>query len=469
MRQRLSYVLIIAVAFTVASCMSGKGMRAPAARKSDSTAYATQEWRQFFGDSILTALIDTALAASPDMLTAVERLNIASAELSARHFALFPRADARVALGQRRFGAYTMDGVGNYDTKFSPNINRDQVIPEHLPDFFWGVQGSWEIDIWSKVRSSREAARARFFQQDDARRMVVSNLVAAVASTYYELLSLDNEMEILDEFIGLQENAEQIISYQKIAGQATELAVQQFSAQTLNSRNLRVETRQKIAEAENRMSYLLGRLPGPVPRNRRAFDDSLQSLPVSIPPALLRNRPDVARAENAMKEARMNVAAARASFYPALTLDALVGFQTFNPKFVFSPASITYNIIGALTAPLINRAALTTSLRIANSRQRMALYDYRKAAYKAYAEVATELSHLRNLREMYDLKNREAEASFNAVEIANALFRTGRATYLEVIITQKNALLTRLALVNLKERKLKSAIALYKALGGGWR
>ena len=467
----LPYIVVLAFVACFAGCAPSRPGKLTA-RKPVAGAYGDStlpKWRAFFGDTTLVNLIDTALKNNPDLQIALERTGIAASELYASRMAILPRSDLRVAAGQRRFGDYTMDGVGNYDTRLSPNITRDQFIPEHLPDLFAGLQSTWEIDIWKKLRNSRKAALERFFQQDDARRMVVSNLVAAVAATYYELLALDNELAILDEFIVLAENAEEIISYQKLAGQATELAVRQFVAQTLNSRTLRIEAEQRIVEAENRLNYLLGRFPSHVPRQPQAFNDSLQALPETIPARLLGNRPDVAQAEHLLAEAKLNVAVARASFYPSLSLDAMLGYQTFNPKFFFSPVSLTYNVLGAIAAPLINRSRLQADLGIAGSRQRIAVNEYRKSAVNAYSEVAVELSAVRRTREMRLLKTREAEAASEAVDIANSLFRTGRATYLEVIITRRNALLTKLELVKLRERSLKAAVGLYKALGGGWR
>ncbi len=440
-----------------------------AKREVDTTGYTPLGYRDFFTDTTLLSLLDSAVLNNPDLLAAYQRIEIARADLAARHFAIFPQMQARVSAGQRRFGAYTMDGVGNFDTNFSPNISEEQKMPEHLPDFFAGLQASWEIDIWRRLRNGREAARERYLQQAEARNWVLSNLVASIASTYYELLSLDNELIILEEFIRLQENAELIISYQKMAGQATELAVQQFKAQTLSSKNMRVEALQKVVQAENRLNYLLGRFPLPVRRDPDAFNDSLQDLPVVIPPSMIRNRPDIVRAEHGIREAKLNFSVAEAALYPRLSLDVLAGFQSFNPGFFLSPASITYNLFGSMVAPLVNRAPLKAALRVTGSRQRNALYEYQKSVLNAYSEVSTEIANLQNLTQMLTFKSQEAEVSANAVITANALFRTGRATYLEVIITQKNALLTQLQLVNLRERRFKAAISLYKALGGGWR
>jgi multidrug efflux system outer membrane protein len=435
----------------------------------NSATYNPVAWKTFFTDSILVAMIDTALTNNPDLLAAYQRIEIAYAQLRAKRYSILPGADARISAGQRRFGEYTMDGVGNYDTRFSPNITSDQMIPEHLPDYFAGMQVSWEIDIWRRLRNSRDAQRARYLQEIEAKNWVISNLVAGIASTYYELLSLDNELLILEDFIRLQEDAELIIGFQKIAGQATELAVQQFQTQTLSSKNMYFETKQKIVDAENRMNVLLGRFPGPVPRNPTAFNDSLRSIPLRIPRTFLRNRPDIVQAEEKMNEAKLNLLIAEAGLYPRLSFDALVGFQSFNAGYLFSPASITYNILAGLTTPIINRAQIKSGVRVAGSSQKTILFNYRKTVLNAYAEVATEIAHLKNLRQMNSLKTREAEISGLAVETANTLFRTGRATYLEVIITQKNALMTKLQLVNLRERNLKAGIRLYKALGGGWR
>jgi outer membrane protein TolC len=184
---------------------------------------------------------------------------------------------------------------------------------------------------------------------------------------------------------------------------------------------------------------------------------------------LLKNRPDIRQAEHELLATGADVYAAQAAFYPSLNLVANVGFQTFNSQFWLSPASIAYNVLGGLTAPLLNRSELKARLGIAKASQLEALYQYQKAVVNGYVEVANSLAKISNLAQIFTLKNREVQVLTEAIESSANLFKTGRASYLEVIITQANALQAKIGLIEVKKRQHQSTVEIYRALGGGWR
>ncbi len=440
----------------------------PVAQKEGNSADI--HWKNYFSDTTLTALIDTALNNNIDLRLAMQRIEIGRAQVEQAKGLTLPFVSGIGSMGQRRFGKYTMDGIGNYDTNFSDNISKDQNIPEHLPDFNLALQSSWEIDIWGKLRTRKEAALARYLATVEGRNFVLTNLIADIALSYYELLAFENELDIIRETITLQENELSIIRIQKEAGRANELAVKQFEAQVLNSKSFEVEVSQHIVEIENRINFLLGRYPQPIRRNKTRFTTPLPALVrAGIPAELLKNRPDVRQAEYELTATKANVYIAKAAFYPSLNLTAALGLQSFNPQFLISPQSIAYNLIGGLTTPLFNKSALKAELKTARAAQVEALYNYQKSILNGYFEVYNQMVLINNLEKLHALKTSEADVLNKSIQTASELFSTGRASYLEVILNRKNALQSKIELIDVRKRQYYSLINIYRALGGGWK
>lgn len=438
--------------------------------RKDTTNLASVDWRTYFTDAKLNSLIDTALRNNLDIAIALQRIEMSRSQLRFAKGLALPFVSGVASAGQRRFGKYTMDGIGNFDTNFSTNIDENQKIPEHLPDYYLGLQSTWEADIWGKLKSVKKAALARYLGSAEGRNFIITNLVADIGNSYYELLALDNELAIIQKTIALQENALGIVRIQKEAGIANELAVQQFEAQVLNFKSLEFELKQQTIIFESRINFLLGRFPQPIQRDSLSFAKMVPTqVAVGIPSQLLRNRPDIRQAEFELVAAKADVYAAQAAFYPSLNIVAGVGFQAFNPSFLLSPTSIAYNALGGLTAPLINRSAIKARFGVAKAAQLEAIYHYQRSLINAYTEVYNQLNIINNLNQIYTLKSKEAEVLTNAIATSASLFNTGRATYLEVIITQANALQARIGLAEVKKRQFNAFIDIYRALGGGWR
>jgi outer membrane protein TolC len=343
-------------------------------------------------------------------------------------------------------------------------------VPDHLPEFFVGIQATWEVDIWKKLKNRKQTAILRYLSSREGKNFLVANLVAQIANYYYDLLALDFELEAIQKTIELQEKALSIVLVQKEAGTANELAVKQFQAQTLNFRTLEVELKQQIVEIENKMNYLMGRYAQPIGRNKTAFEKNIPTVVQNgLPTQLLQNRPDIRQAELELQAAKLDVAIARAHFLPSLHIGASMGLQTFRPELLLNPASIAYSLLGGLSAPLINKNAIKANYRYANAKQVESIYQYQKTVLIAYFEAYNETIRLQNLQKMYEIKDKEVETLRLATESANDLFATGRANYLEVVFTQKNALQSQLELIILKKRQYNAMMDLYKSLGGGWR
>jgi len=433
----------------------------------DTTNIAEINWRQYFADTLLVKLIDTALAGNIDLQMALQRIEAARASVKLANGTLLPQVGLNINGGVRKFGLYTMDGAGNISTEITPG----QIVPINLPDMYVGLNASWEIDIWGKLRNQRKSTFANYLSSIEGTNFVISNLVADVGIAYYVLIALDNELEIIRQTIQKQQEALEVIKLQKETGRANELAVQQFQAQLLNSQALEFETMQQILEQENLINFLLGRYPQTVQRSKEVlFQEMPQQFASGIPSQLLSNRPDIREAEFQVQASKFDLKSAKAAFFPNLNITAGLGFQAFNPEFLFaSPASLAYSVLGGLVAPLVNMNALKAQFNTARSSQLTAMYNYQKTILKGYVEVVNELSSIENLKQMNLLKKQEGDVLVQSVETSIELYKNAKANYLEVFLAQQHSLHTQLELISVNKRKYIATVNIYKALGGGWR
>jgi NodT family efflux transporter outer membrane factor (OMF) lipoprotein len=433
----------------------------------DSANSASLYWKDFFGDPSLEQLIDTALVNNQELNITLQNITVAQAEVRARRGEYLPFVNIGAGAGFDKVGRYTNTGALEANTEIRPGSER----PDPLPNFIVAANASWEIDIWRRLRNAKQAAVQRYVGTIAGKNFVVTNLIAEVAKAYYELLALDNQLLILTQNIQIQTDALSIVRLQKQAARVTELAVRRFEALVLRTQSMQFDVKQQIVETENRINFLLARYPQPVARDDARFDSlSLAPLSVGVPAQLLFNRPDVIQAEQELVATKLDVKSARARFYPALRLSAAAGFNAFNPAYLLStPESMLYNLGADLFAPLINRNAIKAAYITANARQIQALYDYERTLLNAHIEVVNNLSKVGNLGQSYGLKAQQVEALNASVSISNNLFRNARADYMEVLLTQRDALEARFDLVETKREQLLARISVYQALGGGWR
>lgn len=477
-KKNISIYILLGFALLLAACGSAKLVTLNTDNKVDSTYTGLRDTcnvaalpvNQFFTDQYLIKLIDTAFAANPDVLIALQRIEAANANLRYRKLNLLPNVDLSLSGGLEKYGDYTMNGVGNYDTNLSPNINSDQHIPHPTPDYFAGFRSSWEVDLWGKLRSQKKAAFNRFLASQSGYKMVATSLTAQIATAYYELLALDNELRVIRKNIALQHNALEIIKIQKLGGRATELAVQQFAAQLKRTQALEYNAKQQITETQNRLNFLTGRISGPIARDTSISRLKLpQALEAGVPSQLLLNRPDIRQAEFELQAMNADIKAVRTAFYPSLTLSPYIGYNAFNAALLFNPASLAYGIVGGLTTPIFNRRKIKANYQRTVAEGREALYSYRKTVLTGFQEVVNSLNSIENYNQMYEHKLEAVKALNNAVAVANDLYLVGRASYLEVITAQRNVLDAELELANTKKNIFIGAINLYRSVGGGWK
>ncbi len=475
---RISFGWGLLVLLTLGSCRVTAPLQMPVAQKTpeyfasrtDSASVADMPWQEFFADKNLVQLIDTALRNNPDLQIALQRVEAARAGIMTTRAALLPSVSAVAAAGVDKYGDYTMNGVGNYDTNLSEHIRGDRRIPNPTPDYFLGLRSSWEIDLWGRLRNRRKAAVNRFLASEKGRQLVVTSLVAQVAELYYQLLALDNEMDIIRKNIRLQEKALETITIQKQGGRATQLAVQQFEAQLLHTRSLEAEKRQAIIRTENGLNLLLGRYPQPISRGNPILEQTLPAeVQTGLPVAMLRRRPDIRQAELELAAVRADVDAARAAFLPSFTITPYVGLNAFRAALLLNPASVAYGVLGGIGAPILNRRQIRSQYNREAAANLGLYYEYQKLILSGYQEVVTDLRGIENLEEAYRLRQQSTNVLLDAVSTANDLYVSGYASYLEVITAQRSVLEAELELTNTRKEQFLSLIDLYRALGGGWK
>jgi outer membrane protein TolC len=299
---------------------------------------------------------------------------------------------------------------------------------------------------------------------------MVTNLIAEIANSYYELMALDNLLEIVQRNITIQTDAFEIVKQQKDAAKLTQLAVNRFEAQLLNTKSLQYQIQQDIVETENRINFLTARFPQPIVRSSAGFNSmKLDSSYAGVPSQLLANRPDVRQAELQLAAAKLDVKVARKNFYPSFTITGGMGFQSFNSAYLISPKSLMYNLAGDLIAPIVNRNALKAAYYNANAHQLQEVYNYERTILNGYVDVVNQLSMVQNFSKSFDTKSREVAILLQSIDIANNLFRSARADYLEVLLTQREALESKIELVEIRKKQMNAKVNIYKALGGGWR
>lgn len=470
------YVAPLGICLAVASCTPTLAPLAETkavpesfdkSKGTDTTNTSTIPWRTYFKDPNLVSLIDTALKNNQELQITLQEIQITQNDIRVKKGALLPNVGIGAGAGIEKVGRYTSQGAGDASTEIRPGVE----MPDPLGDLKIAAYAHWEVDIWKKLRNSKKAAVSRYLSTVEGKNFVITNLISEIADSYYELLALDSQLEIVKQNIALQSNALEIVKIQKEAARATELAVQKFQAEVMASKSMEFEILQKIKEEENRINFLLGRYPQDVIRDKSNFMNLIPSIINSgIPSQLLANRPDIKQAELQLEAAKLDVKVARAEFYPSLDITAAIGVNAFKPSFLFTmPESLLYSLAGELTAPLINRNAIKAEYSSANARQLQALYNYERTILNAYLEVSTQLSKISNLGKSYDLKSQQVDALNRSIDVAGDLFKSAKVDYFEVLMTQRDALESKLELIDTKKDQLNASVHVYRDLGGGWK
>ncbi|WP_235021472.1 efflux transporter outer membrane subunit [Chitinophaga eiseniae] len=425
------------------------------------SSIAEMEWKRFFSDATLQQLIDKALTGNYDLQLAVKRVEASQAYLKQAKAAWLPAFNATATANTNFPSKNSFTGMNLSNFNFG----------DHIEDYNLGVGMSWEIDVWGKIRRQREAAQATLLQSYEGQRAVQTGLVAAIASSYFNLLMLDNQLAIAKRNVELSDTIVQMIRLQKTAGEVTELAVQQAISQKQTAALLVPQLEQGIAIQENAIRILTGELPAPISRTSQLHDFKVaDSLPTGIPAAMVSRRPDVRSAEMGLVAANARVGAAQGNMYPSLSITANGGVNAFKASNWFTlPASLFGTVAGSITQPIFQRRALKTQLEVAKIEREQSVISFRQATLNAVGEVSDALIKLDKLKTQQQIAGEQVSTTQLAVQQAQMLFRSGMATYLEVITAQSRALQAELGQADVDRQRLSAMVDLYRSLGGGWK
>jgi outer membrane protein, multidrug efflux system len=474
-KRRYKYAGITGIALLYTACTGpllvqkteNKAVPGSYSNSQDTINTAAIKWRDLFNDANLTALIDTALKKNQELNIVLQEIKVTQNEVRARKGAYLPFVDLGAGAGFERTPTYTRSGAVDATTDITPG----QKIPDVLPDYLLAANVSWEVDIWKKLRNARKSAIYSYLSTTAGKNFMITHLIAEIANSYYELMALDIQLEILKKNIEIQQSALEMVRIEKSAAKVTELAVRRFEAEVLKNQSRQFYIRQQITVTENRINLLLGRFPQPISRNSETFANLVpDTVHAGIPSQLLENRPDIRQAELDLLAAKLNVKVAKTYFYPTFMINGTVGYEAFNPKYlVNTPQSMLLSLAGSLVGPLINRNAIKATYNSANAKQIQAVYNYERTILTAYLEVANQLSNISNLDNSYNRKAKQVQALTQSIDISIRLFKSARADYMEVLLTQRDALESKFELIETKKQRMNAMVNIYQALGGGWK
>ena len=420
----------------------------------DSLSSANVSWRNIFTDATLQGYINKALSNNLDVRVAMQNVASAQAYLKQSKAAQLP----------------TLSVGANY-TRSTNSINAMGGMGERTYNNLWDITGaaSWETDIWGKLSAQRRASYASYLATVEAQKAVQSEVVATLATAYYQLLMLDEQKKVLEQTIDFRQKSLETTKSLKEAGSTTEVATKQIEALVYNAQAQLVTIGNSIWALENTICVLLGEEPHTIERTTLAEQQFPTEFKQGYAAKLLQNRPDVARAELSLRNAFELTNVARAAFYPTLTLSARGGISSTELDTWISAKSIFANFVAGLAQPILNRRQIRTQYEVQQIAQETALLNFKKAVLSAGKEVSDAMQNFSTQTEFIELKTKEMKAYQEATDYSKQLFDSGMVNYLEVITAEVNRLNAELSVANAQFTRMQYGIALYKALGGGWR
>lgn len=459
--------LMLSTAFLMYSCMARKDYQRPSDLTSDaafrtdfpakdSVSVATVSWKDIFTDPSLQKLIEKALQNNLDLKTALQNINIADAYLKQSKAAYFP----------------TINAGPNY-TFSTPSLNSSQGLNltkrSTFNQFDITANVGWDLDIWGKLKANQKAQLANYFGTIAAQQSIQSDLVASIATNYYQLLAYDEQKKIITETIELRKKSVETTKALKDAGNVTEVAVQQSEALIYNAQGLLTNIDIQIQTLENALSLLQGEAPHAIERSSLETQKLPSDFKTGYPMNLLSNRPDVKQAEFALQYAFELTNNAKAQFYPSLRITGSGGIQSMEFDKLFSANSLFANVIGSLAAPILNGRQIRTNYEVSLANQQKSYLNFKKTLLNAESEVSNAMKIFSMQDDFIQLKEKELAANNKAVDYSKELMNYGMSTYLDVLTADVNRLNAELNIVNAKYTKLSAGVELYRALGGGWK
>lgn len=410
----------------------------------DTASIGNLGWRQFFTDPCLQSLIEEGLTSNTDLLAARLRVEEAEASLTAARLSFLP--------------SLALSPQGTVSSFDGGKATKSYTLP---------VTASWEVDIFGRLRNAKRQTQAALAQSREYTLAVQTQLIAAIANSYYTLLMLDDQLEIAT---ATEQSWKESIDATRAlmdAGLTNEAALSQTEATYYSICTTVLDLRNQIDQVENSLSLLLAATPHAIARGRLNGQALPTHLSVGIPLQMLSTRPDVKSAELALEQAFYATNQARSAFYPSLILSGTAGWTNAAGSLISNPAKFLATAVGSLTQPLFNRGTNIANLKIAKAKQEEAALNFRQALLNAGSEVNDALSQYQTARSKTTYYDKQIASLERATESTSLLMEHGNTTYLEVLVARQSLLNARLTQVSNRFIEIQSLINLYQALGGG--
>ena len=455
MRKPLSAALL---ALLLGGCMMGPDYFRPAVEtppawrlsEKDAKDLANTTWWEQFGDPVLNDLMATALRENKDLMIAAARIEEFAGNYGIVRSGLFPQVGAGYEASRQR---NTLPGDVNSST-----YNAYQVA----------LSASWEIDIWGRIRRQTEAARAQLLASEEGRRGVILSLVGSVAGSYINLRSLDRQLEIARETAKSRGESYEIFKLRFSGGVISQLELSQNKSQYDEALASIPPLEKAVAQQENGLSVLLGRNPGPIPRGKTIDQLALPAIPAGLPSDLLERRPDLRRAEQNLVAANALIGAAKAAYFPRISLTGLFGFASLDLGNLFDSASKVWQYAAPISMPIFTAGGLAGQLQAAEATQQQALFGYQKAIQEAFREVNDELVSQDRTGAQLRAQKEQVQSLTQYSEIARLRYDNGYTSYIEVLDAERSLFNAQLQYTQTQQAQFQAMTNLYKAMGGGW-
>lgn len=466
MKNKLNRIVVLVVTATVLqSCFVAKDYKRPELKtenlyrneivSTDTTSLANVAWHNVFTDALLQGYIKKGLNNNLDIRIAMQNIVAAQATMKQGKAGYFPTLSV---------------GADWTHQELSKNSQFGALLKDRSTDQYQLTGSfSWEADIWGKIRSNKRATNANYLQTIAANQAVKTQLIANIAATYYQLLSVDAQIKLAERtLINRNQSIETIIAL-KDAGTVTEVGVKQTEAQKYATEIIIADLENTIIILENTMSILMGEGSATIARNTFETQSMQPTITLGVPATLLRNRPDVIAAEYNLISNFEQTNIAKSNFYPTLKLTAAGGLQSIDLKEWFSANSIFANVITGLTQPIFNQRQIKTRFEIAKANQEKAYLQFEQSLLTAGKEVSDALAQYNNETYKLTVREKQVEALNKATDYSDELLTYGLVNYLEVLTVKDNALNAELSLIDNKFQQYRAIIQLYRSLGGGWQ
>lgn len=451
---------LLATMFVVQSCFVAKNYEAPEMETTnlyrteqvlDSTSIALVSWDNLFSDALLQGYIKEGLQNNLDLQIAMQNIAAAEAIMKQGKAGYFPTVNANATWTHQ-------------ETSQNSQFGR---LFSSIDQYELSAKLAWEADIWGKIRSNKRATEAQYLQTQAAKQAVQTQLIANIASLYYQMLAIDAQIDVVTRTLENRSQSVEVIMALKQSGSVNEVAVQQTEVQKYATQIILKDLEYNLKIVENSFTQLLGKTSGAVARDSFENQEITADIKVGIPAFLLSKRPDVVAAELNFRSNFEMTNVAKSYFYPSLTISASGGLQALELKDWFSTKSIFANVITGLAQPIFNQRQNKTRLEVAKANQQKAYLQYEKTLLIAGREVSDALASYKNETDKLVIRKQQVAALTKAATYSDELLQYGLVNYLEVLTAKDNALNTEINYIDNKYKQLNAVILLYKSLGGG--